>query len=87
MKKLLNKNSYLIILITVLVGMIIHFSIYTKNLLSADILLYDSYYNSYLWEISLGRFGLFIVGLLFYVYNKKSMYRCDKIIVYIDDKT
>ena len=23
---------------------------------------------------------LFIVGLLFYVYNKKSMYRCDKII-------
>ncbi len=64
MKKLLNKNSYLIILITVLVGMIIHFSIYTKNLLSADILLYDSYYNSYLWEISLGRFGLFIVGLL-----------------------
>ena len=64
MKKLLNKSNYLIVLITVLVGMIIHFSIYTKNLLSADILLYNSFYNSYLWEISLGRFGLFIIGIL-----------------------
>ncbi len=64
MKKLLNKSNYLIVLITVLVGMIIHFSIYTKDLLSADILLYNSFYNSYLWEISLGRFGLFIIGIL-----------------------
>ncbi len=64
MKKLFNKKNGLIIIITVLIGMIIHFSIYTKSLISADILLYNSFYNSYLWEISLGRFGLFIIGLL-----------------------
>lgn len=64
MKKLLNKSNYIIVLITVIVGMIIHFSIYNKDLLSADILLYNSFYNSYLWEISLGRFGLFIIGFL-----------------------
>ena len=63
MKKLFNKKNYIIVLITVLVGVILHFPILIKSLLSADILLYNSFYNSYLWEISLGRFGLFIIGL------------------------
>ena len=36
----------------------------TKNILSADILLNNVFYNGYSWEISLGRFGLYVVGLL-----------------------
>ena len=36
----------------------------TKNILSADILLNNGFYNGYSWEISLGRFGLYVIGLL-----------------------
>ena len=36
----------------------------TKNIISADILLNNYFYKGYSWEISLGRFGLYIIGIL-----------------------
>lgn len=43
---------------------IVHLPLLTKNIIGADILLNNYYYNGYSWEISLGRFGLYIVGIL-----------------------
>ena len=59
-----NKTNILIIITTLITGLIIHLPLYTKNILTADVLLNNFYYSSYSWEVSLGRFGLFIVGLL-----------------------
>ena len=39
-------------------------SLFTKNIITADVLLNNFYYKGYSWEISLGRFGLFFIGLL-----------------------
>ena len=36
----------------------------TKNIVTADVLLNNNYYNGYSWELSLGRFGLYVVGIL-----------------------
>lgn len=58
-----NKYKHLFFL-TVIVGLIVHLPLFTKDILSADILLNNTYYSGYSWEVSLGRFGLFIVGLL-----------------------
>ena len=62
-KEKLIKNKNLIFL-TILVGLIIHLPLLTKDILSADIILNNTYYSGYSWELSLGRFGLFIIGLL-----------------------
>ena len=35
----------------------------TKNIITADVLLNNNYYNGYSWELSLGRFGLYIIGI------------------------
>lgn len=64
MKSLINKRNLLIILITFILLFLTHLPLMTKNILSADILLNNVFYNGYSWEISLGRFGLYVVGLL-----------------------
>lgn len=64
MKFLINKRNLLIILITFIFLFLTHLLLMTKNILSADILLNNVFYNGYSWEISLGRFGLYVVGLL-----------------------
>lgn len=64
MKSLINKRNLLIILITFIFLFLTHLPLMTKNILSADILLNNVFYNGYSWEISLGRFGLYVVGLL-----------------------
>lgn len=61
---LFNKKNLLILITTIITCLIIHMPLYTKNILTADILLNNYYYSSYSWEISLGRFGLYIVGIL-----------------------
>lgn len=62
-KEKIIKNKNLIFL-TIIVGLIVHLPLLTKDILSADIILNNTYYSGYSWELSLGRFGLFIVGLL-----------------------
>ena len=64
MKSLINKRNLLIILITFIFLFLTHLPLMTKNILSADILLNNGFYNGYSWEISLGRFGLYVIGLL-----------------------
>ena len=64
MKSLINKRNLLIILITFIFLFLTHLPLMTKNIFSADILLNNVFYNGYSWEISLGRFGLYVVGLL-----------------------
>ena len=64
MKKLLNKNNKIIIAVLLISLFLFHLPLMIKNIITADVLLNNSYYNGYAWEISLGRFGTFIVGLL-----------------------
>ena len=63
MKKII-KNNYHIIILSIISLLIIHFILLTKNITTADVLLNDFYYNGYSWEISLGRFGLYFIGLI-----------------------
>ena len=63
MKKTLRKNFFLLVG-TFLLLLVVHLPLLTKNILTADVLLNNFYYNGYSWEISIGRFGLFIIGLL-----------------------
>lgn len=53
----------LVILVSLVVALVIHLPLITKNILTADVLLNTGYYSGYSWEISLGRFGLYLVGL------------------------
>ena len=60
MKKL---NSFIekyrfILLFFIISSILIHLSLFTKDILTADVLLNANYYDGYSWEISLGRFGL-----------------------------
>ncbi len=64
MKNLVRKENVFLVLVVVLVGFIINMPLFTKNILTADVLLNNTYYKAYSWEISLGRFGLFILGLI-----------------------
>ena len=63
MKKILKEN-YLIFISTFILLFLVHFSLLTKNIISADILLNNYFYKGYSWEVSLGRFGLYVVGIL-----------------------
>ena len=60
-KDYLKKYNYL--LFSIIILFIVHLPILLKNLLSADILLNNGFYNGYSWEVSLGRFGLYALGL------------------------
>lgn len=63
MQTLIKKEyKYLLLIITLL--FLIHLPLMTKNIISADILLNNYFYKGYSWEISLGRFGLYIIGIL-----------------------
>ena len=64
MKKMIGKKENILYIVMFFLLVIVHFPILTKNLLTADVLLNNSYYNGYSWELSLGRFGLFGIGLL-----------------------
>ena len=70
-------NKYrLSILLFFVVGILVHLPLFTKNILTADVLLNTNYYNGYSWEISLGRFGLYFIGLLkgFYVFPEVEIF-------------
>ena len=66
MKKIkeLIKEYQLIIIFSIIACTILHLPLFTKTLLTGDILLNTNYYSGYAWEISLGRFGLYFYGLL-----------------------
>ena len=64
LKKENNNKEYFIYIGMFILLFLVHFPLLTKNILTADVLLNNNYYNGYSWEISLGRFGLFIMGLL-----------------------
>ena len=61
--KLFSKSNTFLIILVVVIGFVINLPLFTKNILTADVLLNTTYYNAYSWEISLGRFGLFILGI------------------------
>ena len=63
LKKENNNKEYFIYIGMFILLFLVHFPLLTKNILTADVLLNNNYYNGYSWEISLGRFGLFIMGL------------------------
>lgn len=58
-----KKNRNLLIWMMIAM-MIIHLPLFTKNILTADVLLNNFYYHGYSWELSLGRFGLLFIGIL-----------------------
>lgn len=64
MKKFFNKKNLYWIIGIIFFLFIVHLPIMTKNIITADVLLNNSFYNGYSWEVSLGRFGLYIMGLL-----------------------
>lgn len=64
MKELLEKNNKKIAIGMFVILCLFHLPLMIKNILTADVLLNNYFYNGYSWEISLGRFGTFIVGLL-----------------------
>ena len=43
---------------------LVHLPLFIKPIFTADVLLNNSFYNGYSWEISLGRFGLYVLGIL-----------------------
>ena len=64
MKKISNKKNINVVIATLLAGFIIHVPLITKNIITADSLLNSYYYNSYINELTVGRIGLYIMGLL-----------------------
>ena len=66
MKKLAKfiKEYRLVILIFLITSILVHLPLFIENILTADVLLNTGYYSGYSWEISLGRFGLYFIGLL-----------------------
>ena len=64
MKKYLKKQDCYYFIGVFILLLIVHFPLLSNHILSADILLNNQFYRGYAWEISLGRFGLYIIGLL-----------------------
>ena len=64
MKKIITKDNKFLFLLTIFILFVVHLPLFYKNIISADILLNNYLYKGYSWEISLGRFGLYIVGLI-----------------------
>jgi len=66
MKKLTKfiKEYRLVIAIFLITSLLIHLPLFIENILTADVLLNTRYYSGYAWELSLGRFGLYFIGLL-----------------------
>ncbi|MBR3210782.1 MAG: glucosyltransferase domain-containing protein [Bacilli bacterium] len=62
-KELLKKENWVFVILFVFL-FFVHLPLMTKPILTADVLLNNTYYQGYSWEISLGRFGLYIFGLL-----------------------
>ena len=63
MNKLIKNYKYIFISTFILL-FLVHFNLLTTNIISGDILLNNFFYKGYSWEVSLGRFGLWVVGLL-----------------------
>lgn len=64
MKNILTTKNKKIFITTFIILFLVHLPLITKNIISADILLNNYYYKGYSWEISLGRFGLFLIGII-----------------------
>ena len=64
MKKIKWKNEYFLYIGMFFLLLLVHHSIFTRHLLTADVLLNNDVYRGYAWEISLGRFGLYVIGIL-----------------------
>ena len=62
--KKLWKDYKFVIIVSILVGFVVHLPLFTKNILTGDVLLNTGYYSGYVWEVSLGRFGLYFLGVL-----------------------
>lgn len=62
MKKVLKKENLIYVFLFILL-VFIHFPLMGNSILTADVLLNNDFYNGFSWEISLGRFGLFLVGI------------------------
>ena len=62
--KKLWKDYKFVIIVSILVGFVVHLPLFTKNILTGDVLLNTGYYSGYAWEVSLGRFGLYFLGVL-----------------------
>lgn len=59
-----NKKKIIIFISTFILLLLVHIPLLTKNIITADVLLNNFYYKGYSWEISLGRFGLYIIGII-----------------------
>ncbi len=64
MKNFYKKKDFLYFIFTFILLVIVHFPLISNNIISADILLNNYFYKGYSWEISLGRFGLYVVGII-----------------------
>ena len=64
MKKNLFKKDIIYYIVMFFLLFLVHLTLFIKPILTADVLLNNSFYNGYAWEISLGRFGLYFIGLL-----------------------
>lgn len=64
MKFIFNKKGIKRLLLILVSLFLFHLPLMIKDIITADVLLINSYYEGYSWEISLGRFGTFMVGIL-----------------------
>lgn len=80
MKKFFNKKNIIIFISTFILLFLVHLPLITKNIITGDVLLNNYFYNGYSWEISLGRFGLYVVGIIKSFFNFPHI---DLIISYI----
>lgn len=64
MRKLFKKNNIVLFISIFVLLFFVHLPLMYKNIITSDVLLNNHFYNGYSWEISLGRFGLYIVGIL-----------------------
>ena len=62
-KKISNKKNISVIITTLLVGFIVHVPLISKTIITSDVLINSHYYNSYVGELAMGRFGLWIMGV------------------------
>lgn len=64
MKKFLKKDKIILLVSVFIILFLVHFPLFYKDIITADVLLNNYFYNGYSWEISLGRFGLYFIGIL-----------------------
>lgn len=73
LRRLLNTNVWIPLLVAVVAGMLVHSTIYVNGLVTPDGLWYGEYSLAGSWEISIGRWGLYLVDLLHGGINSNTM--------------